>query len=282
MIHHVSGKDFVKYLFDGHTEDGCGLTDILAKHVKSSISNAYDTVITICGNVGVGKSNLGVDIAQTIDPTFTLEDRYVYDFLPFLEKIEREWDSLKPGTVFLMDEATNLANNRNWNEKVNKFFTQFLEMFRSLGLVLILIIPTRERLDIYLREGNRTRYFIEALDLPDGGIYEGRGYYELELVIDGKTVYFGMGTFPKMDVSYLDTYEELKKSSQRAKLQEMIEGLRPRSKDDKQEGKRDKDMALYLMLHEGWETKEVSRKFNIPEGTLRRWKKEWRDEAGEY
>lgn len=266
----------MKYIFDGHTEGKCGLTDIIAEDVRSSITNEYDTIMTIVGNVGVGKSNLGFDVAKTCDPTFTLEERYVYDLLPFFKWIKEHWNDLKPGMCFLMDEATNLANNRNWNDTVNKYFTQFLEMFRSLGLILILIIPTKERLDIYLREGNRTRYFLTALDLPNGGKYAGRGYYELEIVDNGEKIYVGIGTFPKIDTSYLDQYKELKKSSQKAKLEEMIAALEPKNKDAEGKG-RDKDMALWFMLHEGWDTKEVSMQFHIPEGTLRRWKKEFRD-----
>lgn len=265
----------MKYIFDGHTEEKCGLTDILAEDIIAHINDEYDSVVTITGGVGTGKSNFGVDLAKTVDPTFTLEERYVYDLLPFLEKLEKEWDQLKPGTCFLMDEATNLANNRNWNDTVNKYFVEFLEMFRSLGLILILIIPTKKRLDVYLREGNRTRYFIEAHDLKNGGIYEGRGFYELTVVDETEgEIYVGMGTFPKMDISYLEKYTELKKSSQRAKLQEMISALRPKEKADPNKG-RDKEMALYMIYTQGWSCAEVARQFNIPGGTVRRWKTEF-------
>lgn len=235
--------------------------------------------MTITGGVGTGKSNFGVDLAMSCDPTFTLEDRYIYDLLPMLEKLQSSWDDLRPGMCFLVDEATNLANNRNWNDSVNKYFIEFLEMFRSLGLILILIIPTRKRLDVYLREGNRTRYFIETHDLKNGGIYSGRGFYDLRIVdeYDGE-IYVGMGMFEKMDVSYIDQYMQLKKQSQRAKLNEMIEALKPKEKSDTDKG-RGKDMALYLMLHEGWSTKDVSIKFNIPEGTLRRWKSEFKNQV---
>lgn len=280
MINYGSGKFFVKYLFDGHTPEHCGLTDRLGEDVRSAISDEYDSVITIVGNVGVGKSNCGVDIAQTCDPTFTLEERYVYDFLPFLQKLDQGWGDLKPGMAFLMDEATNLANNRNWNNEVNKYFTQFLEMFRSLGLILILIIPTRERLDIYLREGNRTRFFITVLDLPYCGKYEGRGYYELTIVDNGREQYVGMATFDKMDTTVISEYAALKMASQREKLQEMIRSLSPpipREDQDNNINHNRRDMALWFIIHEGWSYKDVSEQFHIPEGTLRRWMKEHRD-----
>jgi len=275
VIRYRSGNKFIKYIFEGHTEDKCGLTDILAEDIKMHITNEYDSVVTVTGGVGTGKSNFGVDLAKTCDPTFTLEERYVYDLLPMLEKLDAEWENLKPGMCFLMDEATNMANNRNWNDTVNKNFVEFLEMFRSLGLILILIIPTRKRLDVYLREGNRTRYFIEAHDLKNGGKYEGRGFYELTVCdeYDGE-IYVGIGTFPKMDVSFLEKYVALKKGSQQSKLKEMIAELKPKEKAEPNKG-RDKEMALYLMFSENWSIKEVSKKFEIPEGTIRRWRTEY-------
>lgn len=280
MTRYPSGKIWIDYLFDGHTEEKCGLTDVLANDIQKYINNEYDSVVTVIGDVGTGKSNQGVDLAESCDPTFTLEERYVYDFLPFLEKLDAGWDELKPGMCFLMDEATNVANNRNWNDAVNKYFTQFLEMFRSLGLILILIIPTKQRLDIYLREGTRTRYLIEVQDLPNCGKYEGRGYYKLTVTDKDGTHYVGMGTFDKMNTDVLDAYMEKKKASQRDKLKEMIAALSPPVPKDQQDtnpNRRNKEMALWFIIREGWSYADVSKEFNIPEGTLRRWMKEHRD-----
>lgn len=242
-----------------------------------SISDKYDTIVKVVGEVGVGKSNYAVDLAQTLDPTFTLEERYVYDLLPFLEFIQKNWNDLKPGMVFLMDESTNLVDKRDWNSDNSKAFMAFQKMFRSLGLILIMVMPYADDYDKGLRDTARARYTVKVLDLPNGGMYEGRGFYELELKTkDGKLIYVGMGTFPKMDISYLENYEALKKESQEKKLNELIEKLRPPEPKEDNRG-RDKDMALWFILHEGWSYKEVSERFSIPEGTLRRWKKEFND-----
>lgn len=290
-MRYPSGKKFVKYLFDGHmdkdgktvgayTDDGCGLIDNVAHDIRSCIENEYDTVIKVVGQPGVGKSNAGIDIAVSVDPTFTLEERYVYDLLPFMEWLSEHWSTLKPGMCFLLDEATNLINNRDWQDKVNKYFIQFLEMFRSLGLILILILPTKERFDVYLRESNRSRYLIQVMDLKNGGKYEGRGFEEITMTdTSGKEIYVGIATFPVMDTSYIDNYNQLKKQSQKAKLDEMIAALKPKEKEEK--GGRDKEMALWFILHEGWSYKEVSQRFGVPESTLRRWKTEFKREANE-
>lgn len=291
IVKYPSGKFFIKYVIKGHNEeiirdqDGKevevqGLLDRVAEDVRGRISDEYDSIITIVGDVGTGKSNLGVHIAELCDPTFNLKERYVYDFLPFLEKLKSDWDDLKPGMCFLMDEATNLANNRNWNNDVNKFFTQFLEMFRSLGLILILIIPTKQRLDVYLREGARTSHFLEALDLKDCGKYSGRGYCDVNVMEGGREIYVGMATFPKMNTDVIDDYVALKKASQKDKLDEMIKALSPpvpKDEQNTQSNRSKKDMALWFIIREGWSYKEVSERFGVPEGTLRRWMKEHRD-----
>lgn len=275
MIRHPSGKNFYNYLFEGHTPDGCGLTDRLAQYILDSINDKYDSIVKVVGEVGVGKSNFAVDLAQTVDPTFTLEERYVYDLYPFLLYLQQHWNSLKPGMCFLMDESTNLVDKRDWNSDNSKAFMHFQKMFRSLGLILIMVMPVADDFDKGLRDTARARYTITVLDLPNGGMYEGRGYYQLEMKTkEGKPIHVGMGTFPKMDTSFLDHYEELKKESQSKKLNELIERLKP-TEEKKDDRGRDKNMALWFILHEGWSYKEVSERFNIPEGTLRRWKMEF-------
>ena len=316
--YYTSGKKYIKYLVEGHAvppkivcegcgkefetdpdspdyleyavcphcgarkdfelKDRCGLTDNLAKWIKSTIDNKYDSIIKVVGFVGTGKSNMSVDLATTVDPTFTLEERYVYDILPFYKKLDEGWDEIKPGMCFLMDESINQLNKRRWNSETNTTFGEFLTMFRSLGLILILVMPYEDTFDVLLRETDRARCTITALDLPNGGTYEGRGYYEVSVIMKGgKKVDVCMGTFPMMDLSTLDRYEDLKNGSQRKKLRELIEKLEPKEKKVEEKTSR-KDMALWFIIHEGWDYKEVSARFNIPEGTLRRWKKEYLDE----
>lgn len=229
--YYASGKKYVKYLVEGHTPEGNGLTDNLAKWIRSTIDNKYDSIIKVIGFVGTGKSNMSVDLATTVDPTFTLEERYVYDILPFYKKLDEGWDEIKPGMCFLMDESINQLNKRRWNSETNITFGDFLTMFRSLGLILILVMPYEDTFDVLLRETDRARCTITALDLPNGGKYEGRGYYEVSVIMKGgKKVDVCMGTFPMMDLSTLDKYEDLKKESQRKKLRELIDKLEPKEK----------------------------------------------------
>ena len=270
VFRYPSGKKFISYIFDGHREDGQGLTDRVAEDVRNSVAKEYDTIGIIIGKVGSGKSNLGVDVCKSCDPTFTLEERYVFDLLPFMKWLYEHWNELKPGMAFLMDEAVNISNNREWQSQVNINFGKFLTMFRSLGLILIMIIPEKRRLDNYLREGQRTRFIMECKDLENGGKYEGRGFYEL--TIDNHTV--GMGTFDKMDTEIIDDYLTKKKEGQYQVLGDMINDMElaggKGSKRLVEAANRNRKMVGEF-LDMGWGYQQISEKFDIPYNTVKRW-----------
>lgn len=272
-----SGKMFVKYFFEGHTEDGRGLTDRLIDDAKDNVDNAYDNLIVVCGAEGSGKSNWAVNFCKMYDPTFTLQERYIYDYLPFLEKLEDDFANARGGRAYLMDEATNLASNRDWQKEDNKNFIQLLEMFRSRGLTLVLCIPSFDRLDKYIRE-HRARFKVECLDLPEGKKFGGRGYYEL--TICRTNTFVGIGTFPKMSDEDKQIYEKLKEESQLKKLQEMKSAASGESNGGgrlKLATERTKGMAMWFLDREGWGYDEVSERFDIPKSTLRRWRTEMKE-----
>ena len=272
-----SGKMFVKYFFEGHTEDGRGLTDRLIDDAKDNVDNAYDNLIVVCGAEGSGKSNWAVNFCKMYDPTFTLQERYIYDYLPFLEKLEDDFANARGGRAYLMDEATNLASNRDWQKEDNKNFIQLLEMFRSRGLTLVLCIPSFDRLDKYIRE-HRARFKIECLDLPEGKKFGGRGYYEL--TICRTNTFVGIGTFPKMSDEDKQIYEKLKEESQLKKLQEMKSAASGETNGGerlKLATERTKGMAMWFLEKEGWGYDEVSERFDIPKSTLRRWRTEMKE-----
>ena len=269
-IRYPNGKRFYQYFFDGHTPEHTGLTDRLVDAMKDNVSNDYDNLVIICGAEGVGKSNMAVDLCKSYDPTFTIEDRYIYDFYPFLQKLEKDFEIKGGGRAYLMDEATNLVSNRDWNKEANKHMIQLLEMFRSRGLTLVMCIPSFDRLDVYIRE-HRARFKLECKDLPKGDKFGGRGYYELT-VLPNKTV--GHGTFPIMAAADKQIYESLKERSQAAKLQEMKKAADPEGDGKgrlRESTDRNKKMVAWFILHEGWSYQDVSREFDIPYGTITRW-----------
>lgn len=269
-LKYPNGKRFYQYFIEGHTEDKKGLTDRLVENMKENVANDYDNLVVICGAEGVGKSNMAVDLCKSYDPTFTVQDRYIYDFFPFLQKLEKDFQEDGKGRAYLMDEATNLVSNRDWNKADNKHMIQLLEMFRSRGLTLVMCIPSFDRLDVYIRE-HRARFKIECKDLPKGKKFGGRGYYELTILPE-KTV--AHGKFPIMAAEDKRIYEALKEKSQAAKLQEMKRAADPEGDGKgrlRESNERNKKMVAWFILHEGWSYQDVCEQFGIPYGTVTRW-----------
>ena len=141
IIRYPSGKIFVRYLYKD-------LLEILAEDMRMNLKRGYDNVICIEGAEGSGKSNLAWQLLRRFDPDFEFQDQYVYSMDEFKEKLQEGDDN---HSAFWMDEATYLANNREWQSQQNRDLVSLLEMMRSRGWTICLCIPTVERLDVYIR-----------------------------------------------------------------------------------------------------------------------------------
>lgn len=214
---HKSGKFYISYLYDG-------LMDVLIKEMHQNIDDHLDNLIVIYGPEGIGKSHLGYQIAKGFNPDFDLKRNYIYEYDEFLKKITEDIDS-PPGTVYWLDEASNIASNRDWMHTDNKEFIKVLEMFRSRGWTLILCIPKLDRLDLYIRE-TRARYILRAAIMNwEGCTNKKRGFAHLTRVdftndfrSEKKIGYMKFDPIPEPDLS---VYEDLKLQSQTKKIQEL-------------------------------------------------------------
>ena len=197
-----SGKRYVRYLYDR-------LADCMVSEMHANVDHHFDNIVAVGGKEGKGKSHYCYYIAKMYDPDFTMEKGYIYDMYAFVDAITSGEDR---GSVFWMDEATNLASNRDWNKEENKLFIQILEMARAKNWVLLLAIPLLGRLDIYLRDFRiRYRVVIEELswDVNDRRVH--RGYFYLTKASDfndGPEVKVGWGRFPPMPPDIEKIYNE--------------------------------------------------------------------------
>ena len=219
LLRYPSGKVFIRY----HYAD---LTGEWAADMHRNVEQQFDNVVVIHGPEGSGKSNLAYQICKAYDPDFDVASQYVYNYEDFIRKISGDGD--KSRSVYWMDEASNMANNRDWNTDSNKSIVNILEMFRSRGWTLVMCIPHAERLDKYIRE-NRIRYLAkcEPMDFDLGG-HRDRGYYELrKRDIYGKLKHVGYGSYEPMDADVKQVYERIKLEAQDAKIRELADKIAP-------------------------------------------------------
>lgn len=260
---------FVQYL----TAD---LIQRLVEEMRENIENHYDNLVVITGHEGTGKSNCAYAVCKAFDPDFSINDGYIYDIGPFLEKLTT--GDVK-GKVFWFDEATNIASNRDWMKDSNKSLIQLLEMLRSYGMSLVMCIPKLERIDVYIRE-SRMRYHLNCADRYwENDSVRKRGYFELKRWPKFRSVCWG--TFPRMPEEESKIYEALKAKSQREKSIEIYEKYKESNEAGGSKLKKAADnnrKLAWILIRDGYTYSEIEEETGIPAGTLRRWIHEEKEE----
>ena len=246
-----SGKMYTRYLFEN-------LLDVLVQEMHENVEDDLDNVLCISGAEGSGKSNLAYWVEKKYDPNFDMEKSYVYSFDDLLTKIH-EYGEADEGSIFWMDEATNISNNRDWMHTDNKQFVTMLEMFRSRKWCLILCIPDYNRLDVYLRE-QRVRYSLVA-EYQDWehSPEKSRGYFKLTRMDTKSSNGFrrknvvGYGCFDRIPAEDARKYKEIKLGTQNNKLTEMYD---EKNKKDRNERMAAANRRMMLALHENGKSYE--------------------------
>ena len=256
LYYRKSHKYYKSYLFDG-------LFDELIKEMHKNVANKYDNVLVIYGGEGTGKSHLAYQIAKAYNPNFDMSRNYIYNYDSFLQRITEDLND-PPGTVYWLDEGSNIASNREWMKQDNISFISILEMFRSRGWTLIFCIPLLSRLDVYIRE-TRVRYIIKAAVMSWDLKFKkkSRGYGQLTRVDvekenrPEKTMgYFPYSPIPEPDLS---KYEKLKLQSQTDKLEELNNRKNKVNQNDKayQIGKKYRKLIL-KMAEDGYSHQAIA------------------------
>jgi len=247
------GSIYTRYLYDK-------LLDYVVEDMRKNVENEYDNLIVIAGKEGTGKSNLAYTICKMYKPDFDVEDGYIYDFEGFISKLMDKRGGKDRGQIFWMDEATNIASNRDWMVNTNKRFVQMLEMMRSRGWTLIMCIPSLDRLDVYIRQ-YRLRYLFKTLEMEWDNVYteKRRGYFELQVPRGPEKLHsVGYGIFPKMPPETKAEYEEIKAHHQNEKLQEIAQKAMPK-KTLAERYKERNVMMMYRLREQGMSCEEIGK-----------------------
>ena len=269
-----SGKIYIRYLYDD-------LLQRLAEEMHENIENDFDNVVCIWGAEGSGKSVLAYWLAKTYDPDFDMAKSYVYSFDDLLNKIHDS--DADEGSIFWLDEATNISNNRDWMIRDNKTFIKMLEMFRSRKWTLLLCIPDFNRLDVYLRE-QRIRFSLHAEILAwQGSPEKKRGYFELRRV-DVRNAYrqeevVGFGKFPNIPEGDREKYAEIKSMTQNSMLQEMYDRKNGGGRDAK--GGKALRLLILELRENGMSVADIAAKTNLAEQTIMNYCRQARRERGD-
>jgi len=98
----------------------------------------------IVGREGSGKSYTAIKIADTVDPTFSV-DRVIFDVKELLEVL-RDGEHV-PGNFYVLDEAGASMGVRTWQDRAQVLANQALQLIRSHNLGLIFTLSRVSELD---------------------------------------------------------------------------------------------------------------------------------------
>lgn len=116
----------------------------------------WDNMIGLQGERGSGKSTLALRIALALQPAFKPENVF-YDPDDWAEVVRGP-----PRQVFILDEGTNIAFNRTWQQKSQVKLIQLLNTIRQRNHTFIWCAPNLERMDTVIR-GDILKYRLSTL-----------------------------------------------------------------------------------------------------------------------
>lgn len=153
------------------------LIDGLVSKLKRRIALNYQNVVLIVGNTGSGKSHLGVQVAEAMDPFFSLAADYAYGPEDFAAKVERsDYEPVCP--ITLMDEGTLIFNKLDYQTKNGKDILKLLDISRTLGWTLIVIGPSMDEFNSKFLAVH-VDYMIDAGSGPAVSGYTRRGWFKV-------------------------------------------------------------------------------------------------------
>lgn len=137
--------------------------EIWRTYIKKRISNNKNFLCAVVGDTGSGKSwicqRAGELLNQdTYDPT----KQTFFSFNDMLRAINLK--NLKRGMVVILEEFGVQMGSRSWQSKDNISYSQLLQTFRNLGLVVFLNVPSFEFIDAQARSLMHALWVMEKID----------------------------------------------------------------------------------------------------------------------
>lgn len=211
------------------------MTEKFASLILGRQRNQYQSVIVIAGRTGSGKSNLAVQLARAIDPSWSITDNYIYSVSDLRAKLRAfKKDPTHTSRVNLMDEGTVILSNRNVMSREDKAIITIFETMRSLGMITLICAPAFGRLNVTIRE-NLCDFLIMCPDKPVIEGYRSRGFYEVFEPVYNRWTQdlwwkaLGTGVYPPLEGELKEEYERIKLEHQQKLTKEFI------NKDDDEE-----------------------------------------------
>ena len=112
--------------------------------LRARIERKQNAIVLITGQTGIGKSYAALYLAEKLDPTFNV-NKVAFSMKEF-SYILHKYDP-KAGEALVLDEASIVMDNRNYQSKENIFGTHIFTVFRHRLNYIFLTAPASNHID---------------------------------------------------------------------------------------------------------------------------------------
>lgn len=216
----------------------------------------FDLVFLIDGEVGAGKTTIGIQALNYLDRSFNLDRIY---FTP--EQFHKGITTAKPDTAHLLDEAYLSFNSKSVQERMHRTLVAMMTMIRSKRLIIGIVAPSFFDLDRFMAI-ERTMFLIHVIEKGGkrGVFYFFNKPKKLSLYVDGKKYYNYKvassnfyGSFPG---KWLLDEAEYEKRKQKAIMDMLSDKSKPVNKF-LVKARLHRDTLIRECIKEGWPRKRI-------------------------
>lgn len=217
-----------------------------------------NTLWTVVGDTGSGKSYASLRLGEVIDPDFSI-DNVAFNIVEFVKLVND--DSYGRGSVIVLEEGSVEASSYDWHSKSNRVFAQILDTWRHQNRMGIINLPNFQALEKGARR--RTKGIVKMDEAAPWADYsEGRFYKSVYGHIeDGlktpKATIQGMErpkirfNMPSEDLR--EAYEEKKKDYTSELNERLLEELLEEERAEEEEEQTPKQIADTILEKEDGE-----------------------------
>jgi hypothetical protein len=215
-----------------------------------------NTLWTVVGDTGSGKSYASMRIGEALDPGFTI-DQVAFNIEEFL-RLAMD-DSYGQGTVIVLEEGSVEASAYDWHSVSNRVFAKLLDTWRHQNRMGIINLPNFKALEKGARR--RSKAIVEMQHAAPWREYSQGKFKKVHYdniedklrtpfpVIDGKQRKYVRFTFPSDDL--VEAYEHRKENYTHQLNEELLEELLEVGEEGSGEEMSPQEIADQI-LEEGW------------------------------
>jgi len=132
-----------------------------------------NTLWSVVGDTGDGKSFASLRIGEILDPDFGIEN-VAFDIVEFIEKVVD--DSFGQGSVIILEEGSVEASSYDWHSESNRVFAKILDTWRHQNRMGIINLPNFQALEKGARR--RTKGIVKMQHAAPWRDYSQAKYYD--------------------------------------------------------------------------------------------------------